>query len=211
MVITYHNVEFFRVQFGDTVLAFNPISKESKYSGPNFGADIALLSLNHKDMNGAEVVSRGDKEPFVVQGPGEYEVQEVFIKGIPTKSEYDKEKRINTVYFVTLEGMRLCFLGALSSPDLPTEVTEAIDEIDILFVPIGDDGVLNPAEAHKLGVQMEAKVIIPMHYGNVGAKDALKDFMKEEGESGEKPVDKLTIKPKDVVDREGDIIVINPS
>ncbi len=211
MVITYHTVEFFKVQFGDTVLAFNPIAKESKYKGPNFGADIVLISLNHPDMNGADVVARGDKDPFVIQGPGEYEVQDVFIKGIATESEYAGEKGINTVYFVTLEGMRLCFLGALSSPELPQQVKEAVDEIDILFVPIGDAGVLNPMEAHKLGVQLEAKVIIPMHYGSVGTKDALKNFLKEEGESEEKPVDKLTLKPKDVEGREGDILVVKPA
>ena len=31
MIITYQGVEFFKVQFGDTILAFNPISKESKF------------------------------------------------------------------------------------------------------------------------------------------------------------------------------------
>ncbi len=54
MIITYHGGEFFKVQFGDTVLAFNPISKDSKLKSSRFGADIALVSLNHPDMNGVE-------------------------------------------------------------------------------------------------------------------------------------------------------------
>ncbi|MEK7556865.1 MAG: MBL fold metallo-hydrolase, partial [Patescibacteria group bacterium] len=73
MVITYHGLESFKVQFGDTVLAFNPVSKDSKLKTAKFGADIALISMHHEDMNGAEQVSFGEKKAFVVEGPGEYE------------------------------------------------------------------------------------------------------------------------------------------
>ena len=33
MVITYYGKQFFKVQFGDTVVAYNPIGKESKLEG----------------------------------------------------------------------------------------------------------------------------------------------------------------------------------
>jgi L-ascorbate metabolism protein UlaG (beta-lactamase superfamily) len=71
MVITYQGVQSFKVQFGDTVLAFDPVSKESKHKAASFGADIALVSVNHPDMNGASQASRGEKEAFVIKGPGE--------------------------------------------------------------------------------------------------------------------------------------------
>ena len=48
MVITYHGGESFKVTFGDTTVAINPISKESKLSGARFGADIAIVSLNSR-------------------------------------------------------------------------------------------------------------------------------------------------------------------
>src|SRR3984885_5824382 len=98
MIITYLGGEFIKVQFGDTVLAFNPISKDSKLKTSKFGADIVLSSLNHPDMNGVDQISFGDKKPFVISGPGEYEVKGVFIKGLPSESNYDGEKRINTIY-----------------------------------------------------------------------------------------------------------------
>ena len=69
MIITYLGGEFMRVQFGDTVLAFNPPSRESKLKPTRFGADIALISLNHSDMNGVETVTHGDRKPFVISGP----------------------------------------------------------------------------------------------------------------------------------------------
>ncbi|MFA6601651.1 MAG: MBL fold metallo-hydrolase [Candidatus Paceibacterota bacterium] len=211
MIITYLGGEFIKVQFGDTILAFNPISKESKLPTSKFGADIVLSSLNHPDMNGVEQVSFGEKKPFVVSGPGEYEIKGVFIKGLASESGYSdtgsQEKRINTIFMVNLEGMNICFLGAVNTPELPSETDEAIDAVDILFVPIGGEGVLEPAQAYKLAVAIEPKIIIPLHYGDVGFKDALKAFLKEAGESP-KPESKLTLKKKDLEGKEAEIVVL---
>ena len=58
-------------------------------------------------------------------------------------------------------------------------VNDGETTVDILFVPIGGDGVLDPAQAYKLAVSLEPKLIIQMHYGDVGDKNALKTFLKE--------------------------------
>ncbi len=209
MVITHHGGECIKVTQGDTTLVFNPISKESKLSGSKFGADIALISTNDPDFNGVEQVTRGDKAPFVIQGPGEYEVQKIFIKGFPSVSHYGGSERPNTIYMVTLEGMNLCFLGALSEKKIEPKVLEDIDSVDVLFVPIGNDGVLNAADAHDVAVKLEAHMIIPIHYDGVGDKNALSTFLKEGGAEKVKPVEKLSIKKKDVEGATGDIVVLS--
>lgn len=208
MIITYQGVEFFKVQFGDTILAFNPISKESKFKNTRFFADVALVSANHPDFNGVENLSYNGKDPLVISGPGEYETKGVFIKGFQSKTLYGGKERINTVYTVVLEGMTLCFLGALSDEKLSSEFMEAIEDVDILFLPIGDDGVLDVVKANKLAVTLEPKIIIPMHYGEVGIENALKKFLKEAGEEGVKPIDKLTIKKKDLEGKKGEVIIL---
>lgn len=208
MIITHFGGEFFKVQFGDTTIALNPISKESKLRQSRFGTDIALISTNHPDMNGVDLVSHGDKKPFAITGPGEYEIKGIFIKGLPSETNYDKEKRINTIYMVSLENMNICFLGALGNKDLKAETIEALDGIDILFIPIGGDGVLEASDAYKLAVKLEPKLIIPMGYEGMGDKDALKKFLKEDGSGAIKPVDKLTIKKKDLEGKEGEIVVL---
>ncbi len=213
MIITHHGGEFVKISRSDTTLAFNPISKESKLSGPKFGADIVLITTADKDFNGVEQVTYGDRDPFVVFGPGEYEVDKIFIKGIPSISNYGGRERPNTIYIVTLEGMNICFLGALSYGDsgkqIDPKVFEDIDGIDILFVPIGGDGVLTPAEAHSVCVKLEAKIIIPIHYKGIGGKDSLKTFLKEVGAEKEKPVQKLTIKKRDVDGSVGKVVVVS--
>lgn len=210
MIITFQGGQFFRVQFGDMTIAVDPISKDSKLPQKRFGADIALVSINHPDMNGVDQVTHGDRTPFLINGPGEYEVKGVFIKGLPSVSRYGDKgaELINTIYTISLENMHLCFLGALDNgQELKDETIEALDEIDILFVPIGGEGVMDPAKAYKLAVSLEPKLIIPCHYGDMGGKDALKQFLKEAGESPE-PVAKLTLKKKDLEGKSGDVIVI---
>ncbi len=204
MIITYYGGEFFKVQFGDTTLAFNPISKDSKLKPSRFGADIVLSTTHHEDFNGVEQVSHGEKKPFVISGPGEYEVKEVFIKGLPSESKYGGKELINTIYTVSLENMNICFLGAINTPELKSETIEALDEIDILFVSIGGDGVLEPVKAYKLATSLEPKIIIPMHYSD----ENLKVFLKEAGENP-KSETKLTLKRKDLEGKEGDIMLLD--
>lgn len=208
MIITSQGLESIKLQAGDTVLGFNPIGKESAHKAVSFGADVAFVTINHPDMNGAAQLSRGEKEAFVIRGPGEYEVSGIFAAGFPTKSNYDGVDWYNTVYTLQFDGFTILYLGALDEGKLPPEVTEDLESIDVLFVPIGGQGVLDPAQAHKLAVSLEVKVIIPIHYGEVGEKDALKRFLKEAGVEGVKPVDKLTIKPKDVAAMSGEVVVL---
>lgn len=213
MVITHHGGQCFKVTFGDFTLVFDPISKGGTLPGVRFGADLALISRNHPDMNGSAEVAYGEKEPFVISGPGEYEHSGVTVQGFLTKSEYGltkgQESAVNTVYAVSLEGMTLVHLGALSDPVLSHEAREAIDEIDVLFVPVGGDGVLSPAEASKLAVTLEPHIIIPMHWQGMGEPKSLEAYLKEAGGTPEM-LDKLTLKKRDATDKDGAIMVINP-
>jgi len=209
MVITYHGAAFVKIVFGETTIAVNPIGKSSKEKGARFGADIALVSLRHEDFNGIDQVAHGDREPFVIDGPGEYEVKKVFIRGFPSVSLYGGEERINTMYLVTLEGMNLCFLGALSSRKLPAAFQEAVENVDVLFVPIGGAGTLKAAEAHELSVELEAGIVIPLLYNVEGAqKGSLQKFLGEENAKNEKFLEKLTLKKKDVEEKTGEIVVL---
>lgn len=209
MVISYMGGECFKISQGDLTLAFNPPSKDSSLKTSKFGSDIALVSTDNEDFNGVENAAFGEREPFAITGPGEYEVRGVAVRGFGSSTEYGGSTAINTIYSVSLEGMNLCFLGALGTADLPQAAKAELDDIDILFLPVGGDGVLDHATANKLAVQLEPKAIIPMHYGDLGAKDGLKLFLKEAGAEDVKPIDKLTVKKKDLEGKEGEIIVLS--
>ena len=205
MILTYHEGACIRASAGDTTLVLGPVSKISKNFKPtNFGADVAFISLNHPDMNGADEASRGDRQAFVINGPGEYEVKDISVAAFPAGSTYGGEGKINTVYSIHFDGLSVLYLGALGDLDLPSDVLE-MDAPDILIIPIGDSGALSPAEAQKLAVKLEAKIIIPILYDD----KSLKQFLKEAGAEGVTPVDKLTVKPRDVADKESEVVVFS--
>jgi L-ascorbate metabolism protein UlaG (beta-lactamase superfamily) len=204
MILTYHTGACIKAQAGDTSIVFGPVSKQSKSFKPtNFGADVALVPLNHPDMNGIAEAGRGDKQPFAIIGPGEYELKDITCSGFPSVSRWGAQERINTVFSVTFDGLHILYCGALNSTELPEELLE-MDAPDVLIVPVGGDGNLAPADAHKLAVKLEAKIIIPVLYEAA----SLKTFLKEAGAEGTKPVDKLTIKPKDVAEKENEVVVL---
>jgi L-ascorbate metabolism protein UlaG (beta-lactamase superfamily) len=206
MVITYHGGQCFKVSFSDITLAFNPISKDSSAFSPvKFGANVAFLSTNHEDHNGVAQVTYGERAPFVVRGAGEYELGDVTARGYGVKTTYDGSECYNTVYFVTLEGINMLFVGALSDPKLDPKMLEEFGDIDIIFVPVAGGDVLDPAQAAELAVKMEARVIIPMQH----SKESLKVFLKESGAEGVKPEEKLTIKKKDILAMEGQVVVLS--
>lgn len=193
-----------RASAGDTTIVLGPVSKKSKAFKPaNFGADIAFVSLNHPDMNGTEEVSRAGKQAFVISGPGEYEVSAITAAGFPSASTYDGAEHINTIYSIHFDGLSVLYLGACGEAQLPKDVLE-MDAPDVLIVPIGDNGAFTPAQAQKAAVQLEAKIVIPILYDD----KSLKQFLKESGAEGVKPVDKLTIKPRDLASKESETVVL---
>lgn len=215
MIITYFGKQFFKIQQGEMVLAFNPVSKNSKSGvSAHFGADIALVTTNHPDYNGIEQLSHGERVPFVVSGPGDYEVKEIFIHGVmldteiagPTKDGASK-KYINTVYSLTVDNINIAFLGALSDGEIPKDVREVIDGPDILFVPATNKGLIDPKASAKLASSLEPKMVIPMDYDEA----SLKIFLKEIGEEKAEVVDKLTLKRKDLEGKEGEVVVLKAS
>jgi len=199
MIINYNGIESFKLQAGNFVLAFNPISKKSKHKEIRFGADVTCVSASHLDFDGVDQTDSKNKKTFVVDGPGEYEIAGVFIRGMRSETEYGDKKSINTIYSVLMDNLNIGFLGALRG---------VLNNIDILFVPIGGEGVLNAELAHKISVKLGAKVIIPMCYGEVGEKDALKKFLKASGNEGLKAVDKLTIKKSEIESKDGEVVVL---
>ncbi|HSE35571.1 MAG TPA: MBL fold metallo-hydrolase, partial [Candidatus Paceibacterota bacterium] len=206
----YFGGQFIRLSVGDTVVAFNPFSKKSKEKNIRFGSNIALISVDHPDYNGVENLEHGDKKPFVVRGPGEYEIGGIEVMGFAAAKTYGKDELRNTIYTLTLDGIRVCVLGALPTPELSSDTIEGIGDVDILFVPIAGDDLLSPADAEKLSVMLDAKLVIPIATSGKGDKN-LTTFLKEAGAERVDFVEKLTLKRKDLEGFAGEVAVLLPS
>lgn len=203
MVIQFYGAYFVRVSLGDTVFAFNPVGKKAPMKAPRFGADAVFVSMNDDYMNGVENMSFGDKKPFVVDGPGEYEIGGTFVEGFLSTGP---DGKVNTIYTATIDGIKICVLGALASENISPDIKEKIGSADIVFAPVGAGGTVLPKDSAKLIANMDPKMIIPIGFEDEKDKN-LEAFLKENG-GAEKPVDKLSIKRKDIESMEAEPVVV---
>lgn len=209
MVITYFGKQYCKLVLGDLTIAINPPSRQgggqAKY--PRFGADIALTTTRYPDYNGSETVALGDKEPFVIDGPGSYEIKGIFITGAKSTVTIEGKEYINTVYGFELDGIKVAVLGALSDvATLSPEAKEIAGASDMLFIPVGGGDVFDSAKAYKAATSFSPNVIIPLEADEV----ALKKFLKEGGQEKNEMVDKATLKRKDLDGKENYIIPLIP-
>jgi hypothetical protein len=209
MVITNHGLDCFKVKYGDTTVTFNPPAESSDLESHRFGSDIVLSSIRHEDYTGGELLTAGGKEPVIIHGPGEYEVDDISISGIESVSNYADEKHINTIYVFRMQDMDICFIGPISDRDLPTGAQEVMESIDILFVPVTGEPTLSPADAHKLAVQIEPSIVIPTHFQDPDSQ-SVAEFVDEAGGDDVEPKDKLTLGPRDLSGRDTDVELIIP-
>jgi len=175
-------------------------------------ADIVLVTHNHSDHNNVKRVSNS---PFIIDGPGEYEIKGVYIEGISAYHDdsQGKERGMITIYTIKTEGIKICHLGDLGQKELTATQLEKISEVDILMIPIGGVFTIGSKEAIKVMTQIEPKITIPMHYKLPNLKiklAAVDEFLKSLGIKKIEPLPKLSIKEKDLPKEEAKIIVLQP-
>jgi len=193
-------------------IVIDPFDETIGLKLPNLSADILLVTHNHYDHNNIKGVKG---EPFVIQGPGEYEVKEVFINGIPSfhDDKEGKERGQNTIYVIEAEDMRFCHLGDLGQKQLTDDQLEKIDSVDVLMIPVGGNFTISSIEAQKVISQIEPKIVIPMHYNLPKLKMNLDDvakFLKSMGKNSVVPQDKFTVKTSTLPKDGMEIVVLQP-
>jgi L-ascorbate metabolism protein UlaG (beta-lactamase superfamily) len=211
-IITAHNKN------EQVFIVIDPFSEETGLRFPKLEADILLVSHDHYDHNNIKAVQPRNEHqnPFLISGPGEYEIKEIYIQGIPAfhDEKNGKERGTNTIYTIEAEGLKLCHLGDLGQKELTGEQLEKIGDVDILMIPVGGFSTISAKEALKTMSQIEPKITIPMHYHIPKLKqtkfDGVDKFLKILGIKKIEPQNKLTIKKKDIASEEAKIVVLKP-
>ena len=132
----------------------------------------------------------------LIEGPGEYAISGVYIKGImtPPGREDAPEKR-NTAYFMEMDGLSLCHLGDLSSSISSLDVDE-LTALDILFVPAGGACTFDIGQTGEIIQALNPRIVIPMHYKVPGLTVELADldpFLREMGVREAEPQPRLNV------------------
>lgn len=175
-------------------------------------ADVLLISHEHADHNFREGVAGA---PYVITGPGEYEVKGVKIMGVPAFHDDNegKDRGRNTIYSFDVGGVYFCHLGDLGSTLTDSQIEE-IGKVDVLFVPVGGTFTVDPKKAVEAATQLEPLIVIPMHYKTPGKNESLRDvsdFVREFGKPAKNVAEGTLKVTKDSLPPELEVVVLPKS
>jgi L-ascorbate metabolism protein UlaG (beta-lactamase superfamily) len=187
MDISWLGHSCFLLRGKNVTLVTDPFSPQTGHSQGELlrlgkiSASIVTISHNHPGHNFAMGVG-GD--PYVVRGPGEYEVSDILITGVASYHDNKRGQELgrNTIYIIHMDDLVICHLGDLGHT-LQEEQLEEVADADVLLVPIGGGNTINAAQAAEVISQVEPRIIIPMHYRSSDAEtpNPLDKFCREMG------------------------------
>lgn len=199
MQIQWAGLGSFRIQTSHSVIVTDPFSDSSGLMMPKLKADIILVSdpANSLCNNTKRLAGEG----MEITAPGEYEIKETFIYGVPAT---------NTLYLIEDDNMSIAFLGALDS-GLTNEQLAKLEGADILLLPVG---TLSKEQRAVVVSQLEPRVIIPYLFKQAKVKkelEPLETFLKELGVKNSDTIEKYVIKDKDLPQDDTSVVILSPT
>ena len=182
MEITWYGLSCFRLtEKGMAAVVTDPYDhRDAGYPPLKLKADIVTVS---HDSPGHNFLDGVQGEPYIINGPGEYEVGGVFITGIQVGGHRTPGELTNTIYLFDFNPITVAHLGELNRVPTQTEV-EALGMVNIALVPIGNEHALSASRAAEVISLLEPSIVIPMHYSaqeNNLPLESLSKFLKEMG------------------------------
>jgi L-ascorbate metabolism protein UlaG (beta-lactamase superfamily) len=170
-------------------------------------ADLGAKSITKPDDTVIYTMppKKAPKANLFLDGPGEYEVSDISVIGLPARAHLDADGKRATMYKLVAGDISVLVTGHIY-PELTEAQLEDIGIIDVLIVPIGGNGyTVDPVGVLKLIKDIEPKLVIPTHYSDKELnfevpQQELSNALKELSMEPKETVSKLRIKPTDLSD-----------
>ncbi len=155
---------------------------------------LSLVGLKDQDTKATVQIATQSRfgvdgsEAILLDGPGEYEVSGMSVKGVAAQvhSDTPDEGQRATMYRLDNGELSIAVVGHVTTP-LSEEQLEALGVIDIAIIPVGGNGyTLDAHAAVQIVRQLDPKLVIPTHYADKSVKYEveqmdLEPFTKELG------------------------------
>lgn len=191
MEITWYGLSCFRLtERKHASIVTDPYDNSLGLPSLKLRADVITVSHDAPGHNHGKAVSGVS---HTLNGPGEYEIGNVFITGIATQNEAKTTR--NVLYVFDFEGVTVAHLGDMQKVPSQAQI-EALELINVLLVPVGGGNSLNAAQAAELVSMIEPNIVVPMHYHLPGLKlelDSVERFLKEMGVTDPKEEESLKL------------------
>ena len=207
MTISWFGLSSFKITGKDLTIITDPFGSGFGLSPVRGNSDIVICSdPKNPWCNNFSSISGN---PFIIDGPGEYDIKGSFIIGTPSDS---KNSKTAAVYSIEVDGIRIAFLGPVKISELSDEQKEVFEGSDIILVPVGNKEMMSYQEAAKIAAKLAPYYIIPHSYKIPGVTANLDKIDKFLQEMGSKHIedDKLSLKKKDLAGDATTLAVLKP-
>lgn len=212
MDIDWYGHSCFRLRERGVTVVCDPYSKESTgLALPKIRADIVTISraLPDRDDNVGKLVAG---EPKVLHGPGDYEVRQVLVTGLPTSHN----GRRNVAFFLGFGGLTVGHLGELGQA--PSQrLVEELGDIDVLLAPVSGPQTPDVSRIAEVISLLDPRIVVPMHYvhetlqsESAESPEPVARFLTELGISDPEVTDTLKL-TKHGLSEETQVVLLRPN
>ncbi len=195
MDITWLGHACFRLHDADMIVVTDPYPAAVGLVEDNRPSSIVTVSNTHSNHSNSEFI---EGDPKVFRDPGEYEYNGVTARGVMTPlGEGQPNEERNVAFTIEIGGVNVCHLGDLSAP-LTTRMMDELKPVDVVLVPVGGHCTLTMDEVYQTLQDLDAKIVIPMHYkteGIIAEIDTIDPFVLRMGLDDVQPQPRLVITP----------------
>ena len=123
-------------------------------------------------------------DPKIFKDPGEYEYNGVTARGVMTSlADGQLQEQRNVAFTIEIGAINVCHLGDISVP-LTTRMIDELKPVDVVLVPTGGHCTLDMDSVYQTLQDLDAKIVIPMHYKTDGLEvdvDPIDNFVRRMG------------------------------
>ena len=189
------------LKFSEGVVAINPPEK-SKGMLPN-----VVLSTHPVPVGDWTHQTEADnREQCLFQNAGEYEKENIYIKGFGTETTVQSVSVQTTTWCIDAEGIRVLVLGDVVGQKEAVHAVSDVSDIDVLitFSLVTKDKRIDAVGIMGLAATLQAQRIIP-----IGNNETLKKKLAKEMGDSENITGKYTLKKKELLEGKTKIILFS--
>lgn len=145
-------------------LLMDPFKPEGYLSYPVVKTDAGAVTVSHEHFDHNYLADITGK-PEVLRGSLDRQIGGIHIKGLSVFHDgvQGKERGINTIFCVNMDGINICHLGDLGHVLTAADISR-IGKVDLLLVPVGGIFTIGIDEAAEVISGLKPAITIPMHY-----------------------------------------------
>lgn len=211
MDINWYGFSCIRLRERGVTAVCDPLSRKATgIQLPRLRADIVTISSSSSAyVQGTDAVSG---EPKILRGPGDYEVKQVLVTGLPASQNGTR----HVAFFLDFSGLTVGHLGELGQAPASAG-GEELGDIDVLLAPVSGPHIADVSRIAEVISQLDPRIVVPMQYRHEGLHSEQSDsmepvdrFLKELGISEPEMTDTLKL-TKNSLPEETQVVLLRPT